>query len=52
MGGAPIIIIFVVLGVITAMGVFFDFLSKAAARSAKEARERAQHCLLYTSRCV
>ncbi len=42
MGGAPIIIIFVVLGVITAMGVFFDFLSKAAARSAKEARERAQ----------
>lgn len=42
MGGAPIVIIFVVLGVITAMGVFFDFLSKAAARAAKEARERAQ----------
>lgn len=42
MGGAPIIIIVVVLGVITAMGVFFDFLSKAAARAAKEARERAQ----------
>jgi hypothetical protein len=41
-GGAPIVVILVVLGAITAMGVFFDFLSKAAARAAKEARERAQ----------
>lgn len=41
MGGAPIVVILVVLGAITAMGVFFDFLSKAAARAAKEARERA-----------
>ncbi len=42
MGGAPILIIFAVLAVITGMGVFFDFLSKAAARSAREARERAE----------